>query len=101
MHPFFGRGQVAYLGEDRSSIAVALSSERVAGIRMLDGNVMWEVELPNNDVVKYKTLEVYDGTVYVVGMTSGSEVKVIALDAEGNNLFTKAVLAGFMRKDTR
>lgn len=51
--------------------------------------------------MKYKVLEVHDGTVYVVGMTTGSEVKVLAIDSEGNVEITKSVMAGFLRKDIR
>ena len=92
---------MAYLTEDRTGIAVALTSERVAGIQMKDGKVLWEVELPDNNQFKYNMLQVYDGTVYVVGMTTGSEVKVMAIDGEGSSLFTKSVMAGFIRKETR
>jgi len=52
-------------------------------------------------VVEYRYLQVHDGTVYVVGVTMGAEVKVIAVDNEGAVMATKSVLAGFLRKDTK
>lgn len=53
-----------------------------------------------SEITQYKILEVYDGKVYVVGMTTGSEVKVVAIGQDGAVTATKSVLAGFLRKDT-
>ncbi|XP_052821133.1 ER membrane protein complex subunit 1-like [Mya arenaria] len=94
-------GKVGFAEESGSrGVAVGLSSERVYGVNIRDGTTLWDVELPNSDVVKYKHVQVYDGTVYVVGMTMGAEVKVISIDTDGTVTSTKSVLAAFIRKDT-
>lgn len=62
-------------------------------------NVMRNLCFYFSDTVQYKLLEVHDGRIYVVGMTTGSEVKVMDINAEGETS-TKAIIAGFLRKDT-
>ena len=51
-------------------------------------------------MVDYNQLLVHDGTVFVVGMTMGSEMKVISIDLDGSVASKKSVIASFKR-DTR
>ncbi|XP_053379517.1 ER membrane protein complex subunit 1-like [Mercenaria mercenaria] len=86
---------------EESGLVVALTSEKVYAVQTRDGAQKWEVELSNSETVRYSKLQVHDGKVYVVGMTAGSEVKVISIGLDGAVLSTKPVLAGFLRKDTK
>ncbi|KAH3823998.1 hypothetical protein DPMN_125826 [Dreissena polymorpha] len=95
-------GKVGYIAEPSGpGIAVGLSSTHLYGANMRDGSVLWNVELPNSDVVKYDILQVVDSVMYVIGRTSGTEVKVISVDKEGATVSSRSVLAGFLRRDTR
>lgn len=93
------RGVVKFAGE--TGFVIALTSEKVYALKLIDGVQEWDVELPNSDAVQYNKLQVHDGNVYVVGYTAGSEVKVIAIDMDGAVLSTKPTVAGFLRKDTK
>ena len=48
-----------------------------------------------------RNLLVYDGTVYIITMTAGSEVKVTAADFEGSVLWTKSVMSAWLDKTTK
>ena len=59
---------------------------------------------PNNffrESIDSRNLLVYDGTVYIITMTAGSEVKVTAADFEGSVLWTKSVMSAWLDKTTK
>ena len=53
-----------------------------------------------SESVDKQHLLVHDGTVYVITIATGSEVKVIAADLEGSRLWAKTVMSAWLDKST-
>ena len=64
-------------------------------IRFLDDNLCFRDSVDSQNVL------VHDGTVYIVTITMGSEVKITAADLEGSILWTKTVMSAWLDASTK